>query len=452
MPNGFQIGPLQPSTAGLKPLSPEEQALLDRYNESQQALDPTWKKVIRGGTEGIAGAASSLFGQNFEPGAPSAFDKGNATGQLLQAGLPFLGYAGKLADTLKGGTALTEGIGEAPQVYHGTQRLFEKFNPTKNDTSDVLGWMTHFAEDPNYAGTYAGGQSKGLKKISFNPSYGAVEPGELIHESYPFRPSRSEITKVSPQVIAARPKAQNVLDLADPNPDDLSAALASLAPDKRKGMLNEFKAAKANVREDPEGATRLLKENHYGSVARADVPKNEIPVRYLADRLRMEPEEFDRTLFDAIRYRDNEHKAWAIPSHTPIETPWGTPLTETPKELKVFKHYQDTGSTAQPTTNFRTMSQERGKGFWDKYAKPGEANIPNEDPIMSFPNNGPNSIYANEKIKPFASHTADPTWAAKVVSENPHYTDKLIEDQYFNNVISAKEKNLLISALHNKGK
>lgn len=446
--NGFQIGPLQPSTAGLKPLSPEEQSLMDRYNESQQALDPTWKKVIRGGVGGIAGATSSLFGQNFEPGAPSAFDKGNAVGQLLQAGLPFAAYAGKLM----------KGESELPQIYHGTQKVFENFDPSKYDTSDVLGWMTHFSENPSYASAeYAGGGSKGIKKVSFNPAYGPVEEGELTAQEYPFHPTLKKTNVAKPRMIPARPKAQNVLDLVDPNPDDLSAALAAHGPDERKRLLAEFKAAKAHVRESPEDAHRLLRENHYGSVDRIDVPKNEIPARYLADRLRMTPEEFDKTLFDAIRYRDNSEKSWAIPERTPIETPWGTPLNKTPKELKVFKHYQDTGSTAKTTTNFRTASKPRPKSFWQQYSP----NSPVAAPAgMKYKNLDPGELNSAESIKPMASHSLLPTgpeaniplesWALKTIEANPTITNQEIQSMFLNGYLTSPEKVALKIALGKK--
>lgn len=417
----------------VQPVSPEKQALWDKYVEEQQAKDPTWKKVLRAGSEGISGAVSSLFGKDFETGDRSPFATGNALGQLAQAGLPFLAYKPKL---------------KGEQVYHGTQKVFEKFDPRKYDTSDVLGWMTHFAEEPKYAQTYASGQSKGIKPVDLDPSYGEVTDNELIHQSHGWMDTPSDKTKVSPRTIPATPKARNVLDLVDPNPDDLAQAIAS-SYDKEH-LIKNFKSIRAAVRDAPSEAAHFLRNDHYIGDAKFDVPKNEIALRSTADKLRLSPEEFDKTPFDAIRYRDNEHKSWAIPERTPIETPWGTPLIDTPKELKVFKHYQNTNS--QVVVNAKRWENtplNLPETPHPEYFKDN----PTES-LSKFPGLQKKSVnkqtIVNTSNKPIASidPKIDPEgWADIVIKANPHYTHDSIMDMYFNSVINATERQALAHAI-----
>lgn len=439
----------------IQPVSPEKQALWDKYVEEQQANDPTWKKVLRAGSEGISGAVSSLFGKDFETGDKSPFATGNALGQLAQAGLPFLAYKPKL---------------KGEQVYHGTQKVFEKFDPRKYDTSDVLGWMTHFAEEPKYAQTYASGASKGVKQVDFNPSFGPVDEGELQYEkgwNVGDKPYTPTMGTVHPRTIPAEIKAKNVLDLVDPNPDDLSQALAALNLEDRKHLIKNFKSVRAVVRDAPNERAHFLRPDHYPGAIKHTIPSNEIALRNTAEKLRLTPEEFESSPFDAIRYRDNEHKSWAIPERTPIETPWGTPLNNPPKELKVFKHYQDTGSQAEPTKLFKSNWKNNADNYQKNFEKSNPQiyqtktielkNEPFDDTYGGMFTKGHGELNStsqkgqvNTSNKPIASidPKVDPEgWADIVIKANPHYTHDSIMDMYFNSVINATERQALAKAI-----
>lgn len=369
-----------------KELNSEQLRLWEQYSKQQQEKDPTWLKMAKTGFEGSMGAVSSLFGKDFPNHPISNFDRGNALGQLAQAGLPFAAYGSKL---LKG------------KVFHGTQRIFDKFNPDVNDASDVLGWMTHFAEDPKYASEqYAGGGSKGLKHISLGPEYGEVLPNELKT----YGATHDKPSNIHPRVIPAQINAKNVLDLVNPNMTDLSAALAPMDYYKRKSFINTFKEARRN----PIEARGRLNQNHFGDIAK--IPLNEIPAKRLADRLQLTPEEFDKTQFDAIRYNDDKHKSWAVPSHTEINTPWGTPLNQTPKQLKVIKTNESKGGT---------LTVNKPQSIIDKY---GEGSV---------------------TISPKTTYAKPGEVSEHVMKFNAKYSPEQIDSLYYNNAINAAEKNWL---------
>ena len=219
-------------------------------------------------------------------------------------------------------------------IKHGTRSTFKKFDPSKYDINDVLGWMTHGAERPGYADEYAFGKVK-------PKGYGDYRP----------------------QVIPIVPKAKNVLDLVDPNPDDIAAALAALPKGSREKqlLLEMFKDVKSGRRE----AEYFVKPTHwqegipdelFGS--RRGVPKDNPATRAVADQLRLTPEQFEKTPFDAIRYSDVGEKSWAVPERTPIETPWGAPLTDTPKPIRVIRSDTTGGGVLEksPTYNLTPES------------------------------------------------------------------------------------------------
>jgi len=74
-----------------------------------------------------------------------------------------IGWLGELADEgFRGNTRedpnwKVAGVPFGPKqvVYHGTKAPFNQLNPGYNNPDDLFGWMTHFAEDPKYAGVYA---------------------------------------------------------------------------------------------------------------------------------------------------------------------------------------------------------------------------------------------------------------------------------------------------------
>jgi hypothetical protein len=244
-----------------------------------------WKRYGRDAIDAIVGSIKGGIGIDPAEGESKVGRKTNLGIQALTAGLPFA--------ALRGGKP----------IYHGTGKVFEKFDPSKYDTSDILGWMTHGAADPDYAAEYAFGNMKG---------------------SFSLQPKSN--------IIAMQPQAKNVLDLVDPNADDISQILASFSPERRRELINEFK----NARQKPERAREYLSSYHYPD--KDLIPEEEIPVRYMAESLRLEPGQLEKTPFDAIRYHDVNKESFAIPSSTPIKAHYsGAPLTEDPTPLKVIR-------------------------------------------------------------------------------------------------------------------
>lgn len=298
--------------------TPEQQSAWDEFvrREQERTLSPTKKRINSWIDDFWNFSTGFLVGPEDMSKPPSSQARG--IGELMSAGIPFAAYPLR-------------------RVFHGTQRLFDKFDPSRYDTSDVLGWLTHFAEDPTYAGRYAMGQTKGIKHIP--------EEGPLDLSTTFYGPKGYETVKVAPHTIPAQIEAKNVLDLVDPHPDDISQALAALNSHDRQALIGQFKRARAGIRDrlawygnqdySPQGLANEL------GVAREHLPDqmtfNEIPIRVVADKIRLDPETFKKTPFDAIRYRDNEHKSWAVPEGTPIRSEFGHAFAEPPKKLKVVK-------------------------------------------------------------------------------------------------------------------
>lgn len=261
------------------------------------------------------------------------------------------------------------------RIYHGTQRLFDKFDPSKYDKNDVLGWMTHGAEDPEYAGIhYAMGRSKGLKTFNINDDYPDVETEGKFWDNLS---QDFKSTKVIPHMLPLKPEAKNVLDLVDPNSDDISQALAALPPLDRAVAIREFKDSRRYVRdmrtrygEDYTSSQALA--NDLG-IARNHLPDKmdfaEIPIRVTADKLRLTPEQFKRSPFDAIRYRDNEHKSWAIPEDTAIRSAISPEITlqDVPQPLRIIRN--DTPSRGSlmyhPENSFRDFAVDKQTSSWE---------------------------------------------------------------------------------------
>lgn len=301
-----------PSTKLLRKLGlniPDEAPALVREEQNRIALEeqsklPIWKQYAQTGVDALMGGLKGIIGIDPAEDESYAGRKSNLGMQALQSGLPFA--------TLRAGKP----------IYHGTRRIYEKFNPDVYDTSDVLGWMTHGAVDPDYADAYAMGNMKGTDWEGKN-----------------YRPN----------IIAMQPEAKNVLDLVDPNADDMSQVLAAVDPRTRKHMIQLFKAS----RRDPGDARAWLKGLHYPKPEQ--IPDNEVAIRRLADILRLSPEEFDKTPFDAIRYRDIAQESYAIPAKTPIRAAYSkAPLNDPPKELKVIK-------SDEPRGGMLKISEDRWK-------------------------------------------------------------------------------------------
>lgn len=270
---------------------------------------------------------------------------------LAKAGLPFMHYAEKV---------LPKGF-----IAHGSPRAskIERFDPSRYDKYDVLGWLTHGAENTDYANKYAEGIAK--------------------HAS-------GGIGGIGAGVLPLKLEAKNVLDLVDPNIDDMSQTLAALDPYDRRVMVESFKAARRAKREMPLEARDIMNVDpgHHPIPDEAYVPsppittqhildklkedvssifgygttklspkqvqkelKNfykwyktpytdkkqyrpdldpavqNLPAITLAERLRLNPEQMSKLPYDAIRYNDMHEKSWAWPETTPVKSIFGHDFT-----------------------------------------------------------------------------------------------------------------------------
>lgn len=231
----------------------EQQEIYDAKQIEAQKKQPLWKqyaqKAFEGGVEGLSGFLG--FGKE---------TKANLAGQLLSAGLPF--------------TSIMRG----KNVYHGTSGLWDIFDANKSKPSkQFLGNVAHhFTEEPYEAGLYAGRYSGGHERI-----------------------------------IPAKIEANNVLDLVNPNMDDLSQALSSM--------------------DDPQGRAWIIKKYKESG------NKKEVLVKHLEDYMNNVPDYINKELpYDAIRYKYHENN-WAVPEGTPIRSAYGNQLLTKPEEISKIK-------------------------------------------------------------------------------------------------------------------
>lgn len=325
---------------------PSVQAANDQAAEQSQAQDPMWKQAVNQGIGGLVGLFKGATGLGDQgPAGPTWTN----AGQVLAAGMPFAGYASK-------------GINE---VYHGSPNLFSKFDPSRYDTQDVLGWMTHAAEDPNYARGYAIGTMK--------------------HRSGGGQPN----------ITVLQPQAKNVLDLVDPNIDDLAQAMAPLPDYAKRDLISRFKAVRRQIRENPDPSNlRELAEYHMDDRhIKGRLDPAEIPAKVLAEHLRLGPEEFAKTPFDAIRYNDMDKESWAIPAGTPITAIGRTHLASPPVGVKVrkaemgyFEPFSEPKLMQDPKPTIPVIKNDKSGGgslmvnkpqyAWKAPAKPIDYNFP----------------------------------------------------------------------------
>lgn len=252
-----------------------------------------------------------------------AVGKAIGAGAKLVAGLPFWAYLPKL--------------GKMRGIGHGTTAVdkvvTEGIDPSRFDESDVLGWLMHGAEDPNYFNRYAVGAVK-------NTANG-TRPG----------------------VIPLAPQAKNVLDLVEPNVQDLAQAVGQITDVRdRAQLLRSFKSVRADRRGLLEDADLNMAPTNeqweLGNVMRENWglnnshhPDLEVPSRYrladdpvvqnapalhLAETLRLDPDTLKSSPFDAIRYNDMSNKSWAFdPERIKVETPFGV---EIPVKRRLAPH------------------------------------------------------------------------------------------------------------------
>lgn len=322
--------------------TPEQVATADAQAKAEQSNWPWWKQYMTNAGEMLAGGATGLLGLS-EPSQEermkglfqrSPYDIGSSIGNvggategMAKAGLPMMGILGK------------EG-----KITHGTQRIFDYFNDKNNEVGDVLGWLSHGAENPRYSESYSSGGLKGLKSVDLY-SNKPVSKNELSISGEKWYSKPEDVGKtVAPRTIPIQLHNKNTLDLVEPNADDISQALASLDDWEKRSLIQKFKEARSGMREGAR-TEAFLPTRHYDQLS--DIPANEVPIRHVAEHLRMTPETFKKSPFDAIRYRDVGEKSWAFPPDVPAKTPWGVDVTSPPKELKVLKTDKPSGGTLE---------------------------------------------------------------------------------------------------------
>lgn len=301
------------------PLTPAQQKIKDAQIEQWRKEHPIANKVFEytpGFMQGLLGINTPTFEELSKGQRTSDRDNANLVGNLLAAGLPF-------ASIMK----------EAP-VFHGTQKVFKYFEPDRGDVNDLLGWMTHFAEDPEYASNFASGSAKGNIVVDLDPNLGPVTKSELDpYLKYGMGSKINRPSPLNPNVIPAKIENKNTLDLLNPNFDDLSQALASLPEKERINVIRNYKTERRNISEPDENLqgydTKTAQAIQRGKERLA---KNSA-ADYLLARIKhlygRKPEVFQNSPFDAIRYKDFINPAWAVdPSKVKISTPMGVPLTK----------------------------------------------------------------------------------------------------------------------------
>ena len=321
--------------AGTTSTKPTAKQLEDRDTKAIEAQSkmPMWKQYAIKAFGNSIDAGMGMLGIGKET-------KANLAGQLVQAGLPFGAYA-------------TKGI---KQIFHGTpDSLWTKFNPNVYNKQDVLGHMTHAAEDAAYADRYA-------TKSAWGNS-----------------------NRKGQRIIPLQPEAKNVLDLVDPNADDISQALAFASPAERREQIKKFKTANRQIGIEPEWVKQDFRHKY-----NADAPTKEYPLRKVAENLQLSPEVTENMPWDAIRYLDVNEKSWAFPKRTPIRTTYGVPMNDAAEMgVSPIKLVRDDNVT---TGNFPIISKASGWG--DLEGTPIYKNIYNDQL-----NNAPEIINKSHEIK-----------------------------------------------------
>lgn len=277
------------------------------------APHPAISSAIDNATQGLLGFL----------GLGQSDNRANLYGQLLQAAIPFSAPLGR--------------------VFHGTGQALEMFDPARNSIHDLLGLYQHMAEDPAYADYFA---------LHHTPVATVKEPGAYSAYQDARRPN----------VVPAVPQAKNALDLMNPLPEEdwnaLSKAAVQIHPDvaddveKYRKLQDALQAAGSSVRGMMpalvhDGLARLFSDNP-DLLTRAGFDA----LRY-EDFLGPDPAWYSSPTEGAIRSR----ASWAVPASTPIQTPWGAPLTRSavgaapPTASPVgdlLKRYQAEGAAQAP--------------------------------------------------------------------------------------------------------
>ncbi len=238
-----------------------------------------WRKLADDFISSIGGTIEGAIGM--EPRGIGVGPTANKLTQLLTAGGP----KGSISKLLMAGLPLAS-ITKGGSLFHGTPSVFERFDPTKANNRGTLSNLINAAEEPGYANMYAGGLSQVASK----------------------RPLPQQMRQ---NVIPLAPTAKNVLDLTNPNPDDIAHMLGNLHPNTRRTLIDDYKM-NLQFPDDIEDGITPLQRLAYNIQEAMDEDEKAI----------------GKTLFDAVRYETpGGPSVGFVPGRAPIKTPWGTDLS-----------------------------------------------------------------------------------------------------------------------------
>jgi hypothetical protein len=405
----------------------EQQTERDRKAKESQSQDPLWKRFARNAVEAPTSALKGLLGLDYSPDFKGAGREGATFQDYIQgaselgtsgvgtifAGMPFLKYFQK-------------GIIKQPYLTHGTRRTFDAFDPAKRDVNDVLGWQgMHAAERPGYSEQYSFGQTKHLGSPGTSPQTLAVQPeaknvldlvdptaddmSAVLAAMSPENRTRhierfKDARRVKEDARKIRegdlPKQQDVETAYDETRENLKKLQREHSNVQYRIDNNEVRGLDLERIKEIEEAIdfeNMILNDLGNTLSRYKAVQNisqetkrhypqgifnepDTATRYLADQLRMQPEEYAKTPFDAIRYRDIGEKAWAFNLDTPLKTPWGTPVSKPYTPPTVFSRFRAgrEGVEQAPTVSMKgkvPTAEEIKKMMWSGKISPEESGM-----------------------------------------------------------------------------
>lgn len=327
----------------------------DALAKDKERNKPLWMQLMEQLVDVPIGAVQGMLGS--EPTDAASINEGKLKdwakfgGEVATAGIPFGAYK-------KLGKVKPQGL------FHGSRTDYDMIDRAKFDESDIMGDKFHAAENPDYAGKYA--------------------LGEVKHHN-------TDLTGAHTKLI--EPEAKNVLDLVDPNSDDISQILSFADDKQRANLINQFKDYRS-------GQQSFFDQRHY-PLGVPDSPAT----RAVAEKLKISPQGILDSPFDAVRYNDMAEKSWAIPvEKTRIKSPIsGAYLSEElPKPIRVIRdpnpmRESTPGTGLQLSKNWQSpveAKQNYLKKPKKKYDDYGNENIWEE---------GPNPLTKEQQAKDLAA-------------------------------------------------